>query len=64
LPQLRVSAHYYRPEPQSRFIRINDQALREGQVGPSGLKLEQITPDGAVCRYQGYRFRIGISENP
>jgi hypothetical protein len=46
-----------------RFVRVNDQALREGQVGPSGLKLEQITPDGAVFSYQGFRFRIGIGTN-
>ena len=64
LPNLKVSAHYFGPEPHSRFIRINDQGLREGQVDSSGLKLEEITPDGAVCSYQGYRFRIGIGENP
>jgi general secretion pathway protein B len=61
LPELRVSAHYYSPEPQSRFIRINDQALREGQVSAPGLKLEEITPDGALFSYQGYRFKIGIT---
>ena len=60
LPELRVSAHYYSAEPRSRFIRVNDQALREGQTGAPGLKLEKITPDGAVFSYQGYRFKMGI----
>jgi hypothetical protein len=58
-----VSAHYYSAEPRSRFIRVNDQALREGQTGAAGLKLEKITPDGAVFSYQGYRFQMGIEGN-
>ena len=62
LPPLKMSAHYYTPDPQARFTRINDLNLREGQTLTSGVKLEAITPDGAVLSYQGYRFRMGISE--
>ena len=62
LPALTMSAHYYTPDPQARFTRINDLNLREGQTLTSGVKLEAITPDGAVLSYQGYRFRMGISE--
>jgi hypothetical protein len=46
-----------------RFVRVNDQALREGQVSSPGLRLEEITPEGAVFSYQGFRFRIGIGES-
>ena len=63
LPELKISAHYYTVEPQSRFTRINEKTLREGQTLESGVKLEEITPDGVVLSHRGYRFQIGIGEN-
>jgi len=63
LPELKISAHYYTVDRQSRFIRINDQTLREGRVLAPGVKLEEITPDGVVLSCQGYRFQVGINEN-
>jgi general secretion pathway protein B len=62
LPELKISAHYYTVEPQSRFTRINEQTAREGQTLDSGVKLEEITPDGVVLSHRGYRFQVGISE--
>jgi general secretion pathway protein B len=62
LPGLKISAHYYTVEPQSRFTRINEQTVREGQTLDSGVKLEEITPEGVVLSRQGYRFQIGIGE--
>ena len=63
LPALKISAHYYTAEPQARFTRINELNLKEGQVLAPGVKLEEITPEGVVLSYQGYRFRMGINEN-
>jgi general secretion pathway protein B len=63
LPDFKISAHYYTPEPQSRFTKINEQTLREGQALAPDLKLEEITPDGVVLSHKGYRFHVGISEN-
>jgi general secretion pathway protein B len=62
LPDLKISAHYYTVERQSRFTKINEQTLREGQVFAPGVKLEEITPDGVVLGFQGYRFQMGINE--
>ena len=62
LPDLKISAHYYAVERQSRFTKINEQTLREGQVLAAGVKLEEITPDGVVLSCQGYRFQVGINE--
>jgi general secretion pathway protein B len=62
LPDLKISAHYYTAERQSRFTKINEQTLREGQAFASGVKLEEITPDGVVLSCQGYRFQMGINE--
>ncbi len=60
LPDFKISAHYYTAEPQARFTRINEMSLREGQSLTTGVKLEQITPEGVVLSYEGYRFRVGI----
>ncbi|NCN23775.1 MAG: general secretion pathway protein GspB, partial [Gallionella sp.] len=36
------------------------QTLHEGEIVVPGLKLEQITPEGVVLSYKGYRFQRGI----
>ena len=63
LPEFKVSGHAYSSDPGSRVARINDQILQEGQSLAPGLKVEEITPDGVVLGYQGYRFQIGINTN-
>ena len=42
------------------MVGINDKLLREGATLPPGLMLEQITPEGMVFAYKGYRFRRGL----
>lgn len=60
LPDFTVSIFLYSDEQDSRQVRINGQMLREGQYLTEGLKLEEITPDGAIFNYQNYRFRVGM----
>ena len=60
LPGLKIAAHYYTVERESRFTRIGEQTLREGQVFAQKVKLEEITPDGVILSCEGYRFRLGI----
>ena len=55
-----ISVHAYSPRPSDRMVRINDRLLREGGNLPPGLTLEQITPDGMVFSYKGYRFGRGL----
>jgi general secretion pathway protein B len=63
LPEFRISGHAYSPEPQTRVARVNEKILQEGQELTPGLKLEEIIPSGLIFSYQGYRFRVTISEN-
>jgi general secretion pathway protein B len=63
LPEFRVSGHAYSPEPESRIVRINDKILQQGQELSPGLKVDEITPEGIILSFQGYRFRIGTKEN-
>jgi general secretion pathway protein B len=56
IPNLSFSMLIYSKQPEQRWININGSKRREGDEISSGLKLEEITPDGAVFTYQGQRF--------
>lgn len=56
IPSMSVSVHAYSSQPRDRLVGINDQLLREGMSLAPGLTLEQITPDGMIFSYKGYRF--------
>jgi general secretion pathway protein B len=62
LPMLKMSAHFYSSDKQTRFARINDRILHEGEALSEGLKVDEINPGGAVFSYKGYRFLVGINE--
>jgi hypothetical protein len=42
------------------MVRVNGNRMKEGQYLTTGLKLEEIIPDGVIFSYMHYRFRIGI----
>ncbi|MFY9327204.1 MAG: general secretion pathway protein GspB [Georgfuchsia sp.] len=56
IPNMSISVHAYSRSAQERLLGINDRMLREGDFLIPGLQLEQITPDGMIMRYKGYRF--------
>jgi general secretion pathway protein B len=56
LPRMAVSMLIYSAKPGDRYININGAKMHEGQEVAAGLKVEEITPDGAVFSYQGMRF--------
>ncbi len=58
LPNLSVTGHIYSNDPSSRIVNINGQILRDGETVTAGLKLEEITENGVVLNYKGYRFRM------
>lgn len=60
VPSLVVSMLIYSQSHQDRWININGSKKREGEEISPGLKLEQITPDGAIFSYRGQRFFKGI----
>lgn len=59
IPKLSVLFHIYSANPKDRMVGINDRALREGDSVEPGLVLEQITADGMILTYKGYRFLRG-----
>ncbi len=60
LPNLSVSMLVYSKKPEDRWININGFKKRQGEEISAGLKLEEITPDGAIFNYQGHRFYKGV----
>jgi general secretion pathway protein B len=59
IPRMAISVHAYSATPANRLVGINDQLLREGDSLAQGIRLEEITEDGMVFSYKGYRFRTG-----
>ena len=57
LPVMSVAVHVYSSTAEDRLVSINGRMLREGDSLAPDLRLEQITPDGMIFTYRGYRFR-------
>ncbi len=60
LPELSISGHFYENRPSSRIITVGGKTLHEGASAAPGIRLERITPDGAVFSCDGYRFHKGV----
>ncbi|MGC1730764.1 MAG: general secretion pathway protein GspB, partial [Steroidobacteraceae bacterium] len=58
LPQLRLDLHAYAARREDRWVMINMHKLREGDSTPDGVRVESITPEGAVLSYQGTQFLL------
>ncbi len=60
IPRLTFSMLLYSGKSDERRVNINGSRLQEGQEVSPGLKLEEITPDGAIFSYGGQRFYKGV----
>ena len=60
IPDMKIQLHSYSNKSANSIVSINSRMMREGDSLAPGLKLEQITPDGVIFSYKGYRFQHGI----
>lgn len=60
IPDISLSMLIYSTKPGERWININGAKRREGDEISAGLKLDEITPDGAILNYRGRRFYKGV----
>ena len=60
IPAMSIQLHSFSSKPENSIVSINSRLLKEGESLTPGLKLEQITPDGVIFSYKGYRFERGI----
>jgi general secretion pathway protein B len=58
LPKLLVTGHVWSEEPSMRLLSVDDRLLREGGEAAPGVSLQEITPEGAVFVFKGWRFRV------
>jgi len=60
VPRMAFSAHVYSSNPKQRSVVINDMFLEEGELLSNDLKLSEITPDGVIFEFRGYRFHRSV----
>jgi general secretion pathway protein B len=60
IPDMKIQLHSYSNKSVNSIVSINSRMMKEGEALAPGLKLEQITPDGVIFSYKGYRFQHGI----
>jgi len=60
MPDMKIQLHSYSNKSVNSIVSINSRMLKEGESLAPGLRLEQITPDGVILSYKGYRFQHGI----
>jgi general secretion pathway protein B len=60
IPSLSISFHAYSNNPKERRVMINGSMVKQGEPLAPGLSLAQITPDGVILDYKGYRFQQGV----
>jgi len=60
IPAIAIMFHAYSSDPAERRVMINGNMAKEGEALADGLGLQQITPDGVILVYKGYRFHHGV----
>lgn len=60
IPPAELNMHVFDPNPQARFVLLNGQRLREGEVSSEGLAVERITADGVVLRFGSSTFAVNL----
>ncbi len=60
VPRLTFSFLVYSDRPEERMVTINGKRVREGEEVISGLRLEEITPEGAILNWKGQRFHKSV----
>jgi general secretion pathway protein B len=60
IPEAALSLHVYDPDASKRFILLNGQRLREGEMAGNGLRVRSIVPDGVVLDHRGASFKVLI----
>ncbi|MDO8282608.1 MAG: general secretion pathway protein GspB [Thermodesulfovibrionia bacterium] len=58
LPVISISAHIYSNNPSSRLVNINGSIIHEGDNVTPELGVDEITMNGVILKYRGYRFSM------
>jgi general secretion pathway protein B len=58
IPKIVISGHIYSNNSRARLVNVNGSIVREGETAAENLKVEEITPEGAIFNFNGRRFRV------
>jgi len=58
VPELAVTIHVYSSDESQRILFLNNREYRRGDQVQEGLRVEDITSDGALLSYRGERFKL------
>ena len=51
-------AHVWSDDPAKRFVMLDTRVVRPGESVQDGLRLVDVTPDGAVFEWRGTAFLV------
>lgn len=60
IPDMVFSAHVFSSTPAQRSLVINGRFMEEGEAFSHDLILVEITRNGAIFDFRGYRFRTSV----
>jgi general secretion pathway protein B len=60
LPPMAIGGAIYSESAASRFILVNGQVVREGEIAAPGVTLERIGPKSALLRWRELRIEVPI----
>lgn len=60
LPAAALNLHVFDADPIKRFVLLNGERLREGDVSRDGLNVMSITPEGVILSYGNSSFAVSI----
>jgi len=54
--------HAYSGQPKNRLVGIDNRMLHEGDSPSPGVRIDEITPEGMIFSYRGYRFARTVQD--
>jgi general secretion pathway protein B len=57
-PRMSINVFMYAPNPEDRFVVLNMNKYKAGQMTKDSVEIKEIRPDGIVASYGGKVFRI------
>ena len=58
VPSIVLLAHVWSDDPAKRFVMLDTRVVRPGESVQDGLRLVDVTPDGAVFEWRGTAFLV------
>ena len=53
-----ISGHIWSEDPALRLLTVQNRIVRQGTEAAQGVRVEEITPDGAILVTEGWRVRV------